>query len=75
MRTLRFEAQRREILAIMRVERHNKRAVLGIEPRTSRTLSENHATRPNSQVTQPKIMDDPARLNRIFRNVGTNRKP
>ena len=27
-----------------------KRAVLGIEPRTSRTLSENHATRPNSQL-------------------------
>ena len=26
------------------------RAVLGIEPRTSRTLSENHATRPNSQL-------------------------
>jgi hypothetical protein len=26
------------------------RAVLGIEPRTSRTQSENHATRPNSQV-------------------------
>jgi hypothetical protein len=27
-----------------------QRAVLGIEPRTSRTRSENHATRPNSQV-------------------------
>ena len=26
-------------------------AVLGIEPRTSRTLSENHTTRPNSHVT------------------------
>ncbi len=26
------------------------RAVLGIEPRTSRTRSENHATRPNSHV-------------------------
>ena len=26
------------------------RAVLGIEPRTSRTQSENHATRPNSQL-------------------------
>ena len=26
------------------------RAVLGIEPRTSRTRSENHATRPNSQL-------------------------
>ena len=25
------------------------RAILGIEPRTSRTLSENHTTRPNSQ--------------------------
>ena len=29
-----------------------KRAVLGIEPRTSRTRSENHATRPNSQWRQ-----------------------
>ena len=28
----------------------SQRAVLGIEPRTSRTLSENHATRPNSQL-------------------------
>ena len=27
-----------------------KRAVLGIEPRTSRTRSENHATRPNSHA-------------------------
>ena len=27
---------------------NRKRAVLGIEPRTSRTQSENHATRPNS---------------------------
>ena len=27
-----------------------QRAVLGIEPRTSRTLSENHTTRPNSQL-------------------------
>ena len=27
-----------------------QRAVLGIEPRTSGTLSENHTTRPNSQV-------------------------
>ena len=27
-----------------------QRAVLGIEPRTSRTLSENHTTRPNSQM-------------------------
>ena len=26
------------------------RAALGIEPRTSRTLSENHATRPDSQI-------------------------
>ena len=30
-------------------ERKQQRAVLGIEPRTSRTQSENHATRPNSQ--------------------------
>ena len=29
----------------------NARAVLGIEPRTSRTRSENHATRPNSHVS------------------------
>ena len=28
------------------------RAVLGIEPRTSRALSENHATRPNSQLIE-----------------------
>ena len=28
---------------------NRKRAVLGIEPRTSRTRSENHATRPNSR--------------------------
>ena len=27
------------------------RAALGIEPRTSRTLSENHTTRPSSQLT------------------------
>ena len=31
-------------------EASSQRAVLGIEPRTSRTLSENHATRPNSQL-------------------------
>ena len=30
--------------------RNKERAVLGIEPRTSRTLSENHTTRPNSQL-------------------------
>ena len=29
----------------------SQRAVLGIEPRTSRTQSENHTTRPNSQMT------------------------
>ena len=28
------------------------RAVLGIEPRTSHTLNENHATRPNSQLIE-----------------------
>ena len=28
------------------------RAVLGTEPRTSHTLSENHATRPNSQLIE-----------------------
>ena len=27
-----------------------RRAALGIEPRTSRTLSENHTTRPSSQL-------------------------
>ena len=31
-----------------RKDRVRQRAVLGIEPRTSRTLSENHTTRPNS---------------------------
>ena len=31
-----------------RTDRVRQRAVLGIEPRTSRTLSENHTTRPNS---------------------------
>eukprot|EP00971_Amphidinium_carterae_P349744 6491196-Amphidinium_carterae.1 len=31
---------------------HDNRAVLGIEPRTSRTLSENHTTRPNSQIQE-----------------------
>jgi hypothetical protein len=29
----------------------NKRVVPGIEPRTSRTLSENHTTRPNNQYS------------------------
>ena len=32
-------------------------AVLGIEPRTSRTLSENHATKPNSQLKKSVVMD------------------
>ena len=30
---------------------HSHRAALGIEPRTSRTQSENHTTRPSSQLT------------------------
>ena len=33
----------------LRARRTRHRAALGIEPRTSRTLSENHATRPSSQ--------------------------
>ena len=40
----RARAQRRAKEKIM------QRAVLGIEPRTSRTRSENHATRPNSRI-------------------------
>ena len=32
-----------------------RRAVLGIEPRTSRTLSENHTTRPNSLAVARKL--------------------
>jgi hypothetical protein len=31
------------------------RAALGIEPRTSRTLSENHTTRPSSQLTAGNV--------------------
>ena len=31
-------------------------AVLGIEPRTSRTRSENHTTRPNSQMNARQLM-------------------
>ncbi len=40
------------------------RAVLGIEPRTSRTLSENHTTRPNSQLraAMPSERARPTRL-------------
>ena len=34
-----------------------KRAVLGIEPRTSRTRSENHATRPNSRSLKLRQAD------------------
>ena len=36
------------IVAIERARRIKERAALGIEPRTSRTLSENHTTRPSS---------------------------
>ena len=36
-------------LPVAREPRTGQRAVLGIEPRTSRTQSENHATRQNSQ--------------------------
>ena len=42
----RARAQRRAKEKIM------QRAVLGIEPRTSRTRSENHATRPSSQLVK-----------------------
>ena len=41
---------KRRILCPGTVLKDLQRAVLGIEPRTSRTLSENHTTRPNSQV-------------------------
>ena len=44
------EGKRIETSALRCRARHMQRAVLGIEPRTSRTLSENHATRPNSQL-------------------------
>ena len=40
------------IKAILAIIFHETRAVLGIEPRTSRTRSENHTTRPNSQLKQ-----------------------
>ena len=61
------------------------RAVLGIEPRISRTLSENHATRPNSQSvevardpknslhasdTAPPPAEHSGWQGRIFRRVG-----
>ena len=36
--------------AILVIIVHETKAVLGIEPRTSRTRSENHTTRPNSQL-------------------------
>ena len=40
------------------VVRLNKaRAALGIEPRTSRTRSENHATRPSSQLVVARMKD------------------
>ena len=67
------------------------RAVLGIEHRTSRTLSENHATRPNSQLIEvardpPKILSHasdtappPAEhsgwQDRIFRSQGRVEQP
>jgi hypothetical protein len=40
------------IKAILAIVFHETRTVLGIEPRTSRTRSENHTTRPNSQLKQ-----------------------
>ena len=36
-----------------------RRAALGIEPRTSRTLSENHTTRPSSQLQTRKCVWEP----------------
>jgi hypothetical protein len=46
------------IKAILTIIFHEARAVLGIEPRTTRTRSENHTTRPNSQlkITGPSTL-------------------
>ena len=66
------------------------RAVLGIEPRTSRTLRENHATRPNSQLievardpknslhasdTAPPAAEHSGWKGRIFRSRGRVEEP
>ena len=47
-------------------------AVLGIEPRTSRTLSENHTTRPNSQLsTSPSCASSEIFFSRAPPKTGT----
>ena len=43
----------RRLHPIQSAGRRTRRAALGIEPRTSRTLSENHATRPSSRTNVP----------------------